>query len=76
MDLGITGAIIGTSKENLYRKLGLESHRLRRWFRKSCLFYKIFKKQHPEYLFHLIPFRRTPYAARNVHKLPIFKSKS
>ena len=73
--LAITGAIRGTSKEKLYQELGLESLRLRRWYRKLCLFYKIFKNQHPEYLFHLIPVRHAPYTTRNVHNLPIFKSK-
>ena len=34
-----------------------------------------FKNQHPEYLFHLIPVGRAPYATRNVHNFPIFKSK-
>ena len=73
--LAITGAIRGTSKEKLYQELGLESLRLRRWYRKLCLFYKIFKNQHPEYLFHLIPVKHAPYTTRNVHNLPIFKSK-
>ena len=41
--LAITGAIRGTSKEKLYQELGLESLRLRCWYRKLCLFYKIFK---------------------------------
>ena len=62
--LAITGAIKGTSKEKLYKELGLESLRLRRWYRKFCLFYKIFKNQHPEYLFHFIPVRRAPYTTR------------
>ena len=65
--LAITGAIKGTSKEKLYQELGLESLRLLRWYRKLCFFfYKIFKNQHPEYLFHLIPVRRAPYTTRNV----------
>ena len=34
-----------------------------------------FKNQHPEYVFHLIPVGRAPYATRNVHNFPIFKSK-
>ena len=42
--------------------------------RKVCLFYKIFKNQHSEYFFHLIPVRRALYATRNVHHLPIFKN--
>ena len=37
--------------------------------------YKIFKNQHPEHLFYLIPVGRAPYTTRNVHNVPIFKSK-
>ena len=73
--LAITGAIRGTSKEQLYQEFGLESLRFRRWYRHFCHFYKIFKNQHLECLFHLIPVRHAPYTARNVYKLPIFKSK-
>ena len=40
--LAITGAIRDTSREKLYQELGLESLRLRRWYRKLCLFYKAF----------------------------------
>ena len=32
--LAITGAIRGTSRENTYQELGLESLQLRRWYRK------------------------------------------
>ena len=32
--LEITGAIRGTSRENIYQELGLESLQLRRWYRK------------------------------------------
>ena len=41
--LAITEAIRDTSKEKLYQELGLESPRLRRWCRKLCLFYNVFK---------------------------------
>ena len=40
--LALTGTIRGTSKEKLYQKLGLQSLQLHRWYRKLCLFYKIF----------------------------------
>ena len=49
--LAITGAIRGTSREKIYQELGLESLQLRPWYRKLCLFYKVFKNQHPKYLF-------------------------
>ena len=39
----ITGAIQETSKESLYRKLGLEFLSDRCWFRKLTFFYKIVK---------------------------------
>ena len=73
--LAITGAIRGTSKWILYQELGLESLWLRRWYKKLCLSHKIFKYQHPEYLFHLIPVRSAPCTIRNVRNLPTFKSK-
>ena len=60
--LAITGAIRGTSREKAYQELGLESLQLCRWYRKLCLFYKVFKNEHPKYLFHLIPVRCASYA--------------
>ena len=57
--LAITGQIMGKSRENLCQELGLESLQLRRWCRKLCLFYKILKNQHPQYLFNLIPERHS-----------------
>ena len=42
--LAITGAIRGTSTKKIYHKLGLESLKSRRWFRKLCHFYKIFNE--------------------------------
>ena len=36
--LAITGAIQGTSRESLYKELGLESLSNRRWCRKLCAF--------------------------------------
>ena len=50
----LTGTIRGTSKEKLHQGLSLESFHLRRWYRKLCLFYKIFKNISPGYLFNLI----------------------
>ena len=49
--LAITGAIRGTSREKIYQELGLESLQLHRWYRKLYLFYKVFKNEHPRYLF-------------------------
>ena len=39
------------------QELGLESLQLCRWYRKLCLFYKVFKNEHPKYLFNLIHVR-------------------
>ena len=73
--LAITGAIRGTTREKIYQELGLESLQLRHWLRKLCLFYKVFKNEHPKYLFNLISVRRTPYATRTVGNIPLIKTK-
>ena len=73
--LAITGAIRGTSREKAYQELGLESLQLCRWYRKLCLFYKVFKNEHPKYLFNLIPVRSTPYATRTEGNIPVIKTK-
>ena len=53
--LAITGAIRGSSREKLYRELGLESLQDRRWYRKLCFYYKILHHDCPSYLSELIP---------------------
>ena len=73
--LAITGAIRGRSRGKIDQELGLESLQLRRWYRKLCLFYKVFKNELPKYLFNLIPVRSTPYATRTVGNIPLFKTK-
>ena len=73
--LAITGAIRGTSSEKIYQKVGLESLQLRCWYRKLCLFYKVFKNEHPEYLFHLIPVRCTSYTTRTESNISLIKTK-
>ena len=72
--LAITGAIRGTSKEKLYHELGFESLVSRRWHRKLCCFYKVFKTQSPRYLFEVIPTAKRAYITRNNDKLPHFKN--
>ena len=59
--LVLSGAIRGSSREKLYHELGLESLQCRRWYRKLCLFYKIFKENKPVYLFNLIQSRSSNY---------------
>ena len=53
--LAITGAIQGTSREKLYKELGLETLKSRRWLKKLCCFYKIKNNGIPSYLAELIP---------------------
>ena len=48
--LAITGAIRGTSKVKLYKELGLEFLKSRRWFRRLCTLYKIKTYKIPPYL--------------------------
>ena len=55
--IAITGAMRGSSSERLYQELSLESLRSRRWLRKLCSFYKIYKNKSASYLYNLIPDR-------------------
>ena len=73
--LALTGAIRGTSKEKIYQELDLESLQIRRWYRKLCLFYKIYKIQSPSYLYNIIPTTNMHYTFRNSDKIPFFKTK-
>ena len=67
--LALSGATRGSPREKLYHELGLESLQYRRWYRKLCLFYKIFKEKKPAYLFNLIPSKNPNYNTRNTNKL-------
>ena len=71
--LAITRVIRGTSRDKLYEELGLHSLQLRLWFKKLSCFYKLFKSEHPHYLFKLIPSRSSSYITRNIHNIPFFK---
>ena len=73
--LALTGAIRGTSKEKIYQELGLESLQIRRWYKKLCLFYKIYKNQSPSYIYNIIPTINTHYTFRKSDKIPYFKTK-
>ena len=48
--LTITDAIRGTSTEKLYDELGLETLEKRRWYRKLCCFYIVYKSHSPKYI--------------------------
>ena len=54
-----------SSKEKIYQELGFESLRVHPWYRKHCLFNKVLNNGHPQYLFNLIPAKRTLYSTRN-----------
>ena len=64
--LAITGAITGTSIEKIYQKLGLESLKSWRWFKKHCHFYKIF---------NLIPNFNRVHNTRLSYNIPPIKVK-
>ena len=73
--LTLPQAIRGTSKEKMYQESGLESLQIRRWYRKLCLFYKIYKNQSPSYFYNIIPTINTHYIFRNSDKIPDFEAK-
>ena len=73
--LAITGAIRGTSREEIYQELDLESLQIRRWYRKLCLCYKFFKIKHPKYLFQLIPVRCTKHVTRTEGNISLIRTK-
>ena len=73
--VALSEAIRGSSREKIYHQLGMESLQCWRWYRKRCLFYKIFKENKPVCLFNLIPIKNSNYNARNTDKTTIFHSK-
>ena len=73
--LAIAGAIRGSSKEKLYDELGVETLEKRRWYRKLCYFFKIFRYKCPKYLFNIIPTSASTYKARNTNNISLFKVK-
>ena len=73
--LAITGAIRGTSKEQIYHELGLESLQSWRWYRKLAMFYRIYKNKSSLYLFNLILEKTSFYPTRNVDSIPLIKIK-
>ena len=73
--LALIGAIRGTSKEQFYEKLGVESLQHRRWYRKLSFFYKLSKNGFPQYLFELIGLRSSEYSTRCTQNVPFFKAR-
>ena len=73
--LALSGAIRKSSREKRYHKLGFEYLHCRRWYRKLCLFYKIFKENKPVYLFNLLPTKHLNYNKKNTDKITLFHAK-
>ena len=72
--LAITAAIIGTSREETYSELGLESLQDRRWYRKLCVFYKMLNNMSPKYLSNIIPSTTRRYSSRNANNIPLVRA--
>ena len=53
----------------------MESLQLRRWFRKLSFFYELFNSEHLNYLFKLIPLKSSNYVTRNIHNIPLLKTR-
>ena len=70
--LAITGAIKGTSQLKIYKELGLESLKCRRWFRRLCFFYKLRFTQTPKYFHNLIPLENCMYNTRNQDQIDTY----
>ena len=73
--LAITGAIQGTSKTKLYKELGLEFLKIRRWFRGLCTFYKIRTYNIPLYIADLLPKLTHSYNTCNSEDITTFQSR-
>ena len=67
--LAITGAIKGTSRERLYKELGLESLCDRRWYHRLVLFFNIVNGNSPDYLRSTLP---GAHVSRNPTRTDLF----
>ena len=56
------------------QELGFGFLRFHSWYRKLCLFYTVLNNEHPQYLFNLIPARRTLCSTRNALNIPHFNT--
>ena len=73
--LAITGAICGTSKEELYNELGLKSLQNKRWYRKLSFLYKVIANQSPSYFFNVIPRKNASRPALGLDNIPLLGTK-
>ena len=53
----------------------METLEKRKWYRKLCCFFKIFRYKCPKYLFNIIPTSVSTYNTRNTNNIPLFKVK-
>ena len=74
--LAITGATRGTSRDKIYKELGLESLQPRRSLYHLCTFHKIKTTGLPFYLFKLIPDTSHHYLTRSVEKSSSYQCKT
>ena len=72
--IAITGTIRSTSKDKIYQYLALESFENRRWFGMLCWF-RILKNKSSNYLFRIIPQKRSSYIMGNSDQIPLFNAK-
>ena len=74
--LAISGAIQGASREKLYKELGLETLKSRRWLKKLCCFYKIKNNGIPSYLAELIPSEFHLYNIQNTRNITTYSCRT
>ena len=65
----------GTSHDKIYEKLGIESLKARRWYRRLSCMFKIMKELAPNYLLNLIPKFNQIIRTKNSHT-PIFRCRT
>ena len=75
----ITVTIRGISKEKLFRELGCESLKIRRWLKRLCYLYKTVSTKQHAYLYDLIPlFQRSlqnkDCICRSLYRIVPFKN--
>ena len=73
--LAITGAIQGSSRDKIYQELGLESLKLRRWYKHLSCMYKIIKEEALNYLINFVPKCETNIRTRN-NSIPTFNCRT
>ena len=74
--LAIAGEIRGTSKIKLYKKLGLEFLKSRRWFRRLCTIYKIKTYKILPHIAQLLFKGTHSYNMRNSEDITTFQSRT